>query len=1564
MIPKFRWAGFWLTLTMIITAMVIIGKSEVRDTKNPIIGKSTPQGILKAELDRKIKRRAEGYAKPDQPEKFDILHREIRTRYGKALPDYPMGYKQKEMIRAGIMREDGSPRLTMQRGFSSTLDWTSRGPSNFLGRARGLVVDPDDANHLTYFIGSVGGGIWKTTNAGVSWVNKTPEFPNLSTTVLAMSASDHDIMYAGTGEGYQASVGMIKGDGIFKSTDRGENWSQLSSTSANEDFAYVNRIIVDPNEPETVVAATNKGILKTTNGGTTWTKVYDSPSRRIQQVIADPSDFDIQYASANAAGFLKSTNAGDTWVAINDGFEGGGRAELAIAPSEPTTLFASVENSNSEVYMSTNSGASWNRLLDTTGATSTNWLGSQGWYDNTIAVHPYDPNVIFVGGINVWQIKTSRTVEATVIREADTTGTSSFLAFTNFSLGYMGGGIGNGVAGFGSTDPIGLENGDSLIDVEVRFGPGLRQWAYRFETEAQGAGQTSSQYIYKDSVYVPFQAWDVTSNRQISICFRDEDRNGRWDLTLSPADGTTYREYIFINAASYDSTMPVTQMKVNGGMKYRVIMEIGPALPTGATWDPNAVFPTSKIWFKRTSTVAGHRATTMLTNWYAGLSRPSGGTFPFIHADQHNIVTIPISAPNNFWLLHTNDGGFARSTDGGSTWIFNEEIAKGMVTAQFYGADKKPGASAYIGGTQDNGTWRSGLNPTVDSAWSEMLGGDGYDAVWKANDGNQLIGCLYDNRLYKSTNGGQTWASSTNGLLDVDNANSAFVTEIARSKIDPDLLLVPGGSGIWRSEDFGDSWSLAPITSNYGFSSARNLAEISLADPNVAWAGTNMSAAGKLHVSTNAGKTFTATVNYNGATMGRVTGIATHPYNKNEAFALFSIANGPKILRTMDLGQTWTDISGFNGNVDNSSNGFPDVATYSLLVLPTDTNEIWAGTEIGIFRSTDNGATWAYANNGLPAVSVWELKVVDDEIVAATHGRGVWTTPISAPPLPTPTLSPVLRVASQSPSTGSVVIKIDLRSVYDSTVVLLGNSRVAVLGTNSVKDTTISFATTVVGATTFKAKSYKNGILYESGTKSATLVQAIAPQATYYNQFNVSSSDFTGDLFAVSTVNGFSTGALHTVHNYVDNTNKTSQLNIPITVAQDSSMLVFDEIALIEPGEDGFPFGTEEFYDYVIVEGTSDGVNWVPLLDGWDARDNSTWLNVYLNGGSINSSLFKKRRINLKDTFNSGTSVYIRFRMYTDAGSTGWGWCVDNLKINVDESAPTVTVGALASPVVNVVKFAVGANRPLASALLNVQSTSVPLTRQGALFFGSYTISTSGTLNVVGSGADSTGNPSNVFNKQFTVTSLSKPSALDGYTVSGTGNGFVVANLTTVPNPPTDWVAIGTAFDAVITGTSSNLSISYVLPSDDQLDVILPEKSDRSKIGLYEYDGKEWRYLGRETDGKLKGQFAQKTVAAFYNPDFAGIPTEFALSQNYPNPFNPRTTIRYDVAAPGKVVIKVYNMLGQEVATLINAQRDPGRYYIQWDGRNNAGSVVASGVYLYRMQVGNVVRSKRMLFLK
>jgi len=124
------------------------------------------------------KRMKKSGSKFDQPDMFDKIQKMIRTREGQSEPTYQPNYKFIEFN-----------KLKNNSKFSKTvanLNWVERGPANVGGRTRGIVVDPDDASKNTWYVGSVGGGVWKTTDAGTSWRNLTDEIPNLATTAIAL----------------------------------------------------------------------------------------------------------------------------------------------------------------------------------------------------------------------------------------------------------------------------------------------------------------------------------------------------------------------------------------------------------------------------------------------------------------------------------------------------------------------------------------------------------------------------------------------------------------------------------------------------------------------------------------------------------------------------------------------------------------------------------------------------------------------------------------------------------------------------------------------------------------------------------------------------------------------------------------------------------------------------------------------------------------------------------------------------------------------------------------------------------------------------------------------------------------------------------------------------------------------------------------------------------------------------------------------------------------------------------------------------------------------------------
>lgn len=1079
-------------LLPLVAILITVGFLIRENLSERVIPNSNHPGFSEsflADLDAKSERKKAGQTKKfDEPDKYIEFHRDIRTRDGEEEMGYLTGYKMAELNKM--------QQSAMLKGSKNVLPWIERGPANVPGRTRGLIVDPDDATAKTWYAGSVGGGIWKTTDEGFNWQKLTPDFPNLATTVLAMAPSNSNVIYAGTGEGFYG-IGMINGDGIFKSTDKGDTWVQLASTSGTDDFQNVSRIIVDPENENILLACTNtgslsvnaSGIYKSDNGGTSWRRVFDATTLgRVQQLIHHPSDFTVQYAAVFGKGVLKSTDSGETWQLSSTGLSPGGRVELAIAPTNPQRLFASAEGTmtgnGSDLYISDDAAVTWSLVKPFSGD-AYDFLGGQGWFDNTIAVDPFDDKKVYVAGVNIFRasMRAESSSNPADFLGLDEENTSSFIELLNFGGAYYGGRLDKGNA-----------PAADFVSVEVRFGPGKSQKAHRFEVPPTsgtngdgGAGVPATSYIYKDYVDVPFEVWDIKNNRQLMVSFRDQERNGVFDLDpRNESIDSQAREYIFISSLVYSAT-PNPNIAVNGGHTFSQQYFFWPVLPASGTWDPLNV-PASTLRIKWGSLSLRFADFTVVSDAYAQFANPGNNSYSNtgFHPDQHNLLMIPVNAGlKTYKILVANDGGVFLSNTSTEPGIANGSFTfkgNGYNTTQFYGADKAPNASRYIGGSQDNGTWfsPSGVTASSTTNYTAAIGGDGFEVVWNYKSTQKIIGGSQYNGFRRSVNGGASWTVARTGLTDSGSGKGPFVTKLANSKSNPEVLYAVGSTGVWRSHNFGESWVSKPITENWSFGSFSNV-KVSVANYNIVWAGGAMRSTGKIYVSKDNGHSFIPTNNFTDVPLGRISGMGTHATEDSTAYVLFSFARAPKILRTTNLGQSWEDISGF-GTGTSSTNGFPDVAVYNILVMPHNPNVIWAATEIGIVESIDNGTTWALANNGLPAVSVWELKVVDDQVVAATHGRGIWSVTI-----PEINRVPFIREFRRpNPSSTDVDLWVNMRDLYDSVQVFVNKEKIKTYVLPAMGTNNDVLQLPVDGAYNCYVISWINGTPYKSASNNIT----------------------------------------------------------------------------------------------------------------------------------------------------------------------------------------------------------------------------------------------------------------------------------------------------------------------------------------------------------------------------------------------------------------------------------------------------------------------------------------------
>ncbi len=311
---------------------------------------------------------------------------------------------------------------TLQK--ENAISWLAVGPGNIGGRIRSIIINPSNSNEM--LIGSVGGGIWKTTNGGTTWIPKLDTQDPLAIGSMVLVGSS--TVYAGTGEGWW-NIDAVYGGGIYKSTDFGNSWTLLSGTIGGNiwNFRNVLRMTSDPSGNVYAVTKaynytggvggyyTNGGLYRTTNGGTSWSKISTTSITNYYSgtdVIAISSS--IILFSTDSDGIYRTTDSGTNWTKITSVLPTSNFNRIAMTqdPNISSIIYAVFSASTTAspyyglrgIYKSTDSGVSWSALSTPPRLTSTgnlSYLSAQGWYDNVIAVDPFNSSNLYVGGVEL-----------------------------------------------------------------------------------------------------------------------------------------------------------------------------------------------------------------------------------------------------------------------------------------------------------------------------------------------------------------------------------------------------------------------------------------------------------------------------------------------------------------------------------------------------------------------------------------------------------------------------------------------------------------------------------------------------------------------------------------------------------------------------------------------------------------------------------------------------------------------------------------------------------------------------------------------------------------------------------------------------------------------------------------------------------------------------------------------------------------------------------------------------------------------------------------------------------
>ncbi|AFH50099.1 Hypothetical protein IALB_2396 [Ignavibacterium album JCM 16511] len=664
-----------------------------------------------------------------------------------------------------------------------------------------------------------------------------------------------------------------------------------------------------------------------------------------------------------------------SWTQVGPSNVGGRIRAIAVHPSDPNV-----------VYLGAVAGGVWQSIDG-----GSNWMPLVGLNDNlavcALVIDPNNPNIIYAGTgegfFNLDAIRGAGIFKSTdggyTWTQLSATNNSNFYYVNDLDINSTNGtlyaatrkGLYASNDGGNSFSALLVGSGGSDVncsDIEIAYTSPVRIYA------AFGLFNQSSIWLSTDG--------GVTFNQNYTPL-----NMGRAEIAVSKSNPlVAYASFMGLNTYAAEHFVVTT----NGGSSWSVVNIPGPSFSGASTYlggqgwydhilavdpdNPNILLAGGIDNWKTTNSGSNW---TQKTNWYSQSGAP-----PYVHADQH----VYAFAPSNSNIVYLgNDGGIYRSVNKGETWT---AINNNLPITQFYYGAVAPSGNNYYGGTQDNGT----LKASGSVVWTEILGGDGGATEVDFSNPNNIYMEYVNFAFFKSTNGGSTFFKAMNGIptgpnfYDGTTDRTLFITPFS---MDPNNsnTIVGGTYRVWRTTNGASSWTA--ISSDLtGDGTGQNGAKISTVivakgNSNVIYVGCSN---GRVQVTTDGGSSWN--LRTSGLPTLYATRIATDPNNPATAFVTFSgYSSGNKIFRTTNYGVNWTNISG----------NLPNIPVNCVLVNPGDVNNLFVGTDLGVFTTTNGGNSWTQDNGSMGNVPVFDLdyRSSDNKIFAATHGRSMFVATLS-----------------------------------------------------------------------------------------------------------------------------------------------------------------------------------------------------------------------------------------------------------------------------------------------------------------------------------------------------------------------------------------------------------------------------------------------------------------------------------------------------------------------------------------------------------------------------------------
>jgi photosystem II stability/assembly factor-like uncharacterized protein len=576
---------------------------------------------------------------------------------------------------------------------TSNANWIAKGPINTPiimsnGKKRGngrincIAFDPVDAN--TIWIGSPSGGLWKSIDGGSNWSTNTDNLPVIGVSSIAIDPTNPQNMLIATGDANASDTYSV---GILKSINGGMNWDTTSLSYVASQGNIVNKIIINPNHPDTAYAVTNNNIMISTDFGVNWLSIGSVGRwRDIEFKPGTPSTLYAAKQSSGGSNVYRSTDGGANWSVINNGVASSGkyRPLIAVTPDNPEVIYALYSASDYSLhglYKSSDAGNSWtlqsnspNILGRDTDGTST---GGQSWYDLSLAVSTNDENLLYVGGINLW--KTTDGGQAWTINASSGNGTAytymhvdqhafEFNPHTHVAYAGNDGGIYKY-----------LDNLNKWVDISD--GLEISQF-YRLGLSKTNTNRLVAGAQDNGTEMLSNNTWDAIMGGDGMECmidhYNDEVIFAEYQYGGMRRSFNGGSNWTSIKPVSYEGSW-VTPYKMHATNNYLIVAgydEVYRSITGGDTWD-SISYNVSGGQELKTIALAPSDEDYVYAATYSRLkvTKDAGTTWTNIKYGIPNInitdVTVSTTDPNRVWLTLTGynaDYKVYESLDGGSNW--------------------------------------------------------------------------------------------------------------------------------------------------------------------------------------------------------------------------------------------------------------------------------------------------------------------------------------------------------------------------------------------------------------------------------------------------------------------------------------------------------------------------------------------------------------------------------------------------------------------------------------------------------------------------------------------------------------------------------------------------------------------------------------------------------------------------------------------------------------------------------------------------------------------------------